>query len=238
MSKQPHAPLLRIDALRVAYGHVEAVRELSLEIHAGEMVALVGANGAGKSTTLLALSGLVYPRSGRILWEGQDITRWPAHRRVAAGLVQVAEGRAILKTLTVRENLELGAYPRPGKPDLDPVFERFPILRNRASQLAGNLSGGEQQMLAIGRALLAEPRLLMLDEPSMGLAPMVVRDIFETLREIHQQGLTILLVEQNVRQALRLADRAYVLETGTVTLGGPAGELAGDPRVVAAYLGG
>ncbi|MDE1982756.1 MAG: ATP-binding cassette domain-containing protein, partial [Betaproteobacteria bacterium] len=163
MSEQPRAPLLRIDALRVTYGHVEAVRELSLEVHAGEMVALVGANGAGKSTTLLALSGLVQPRAGRILWEGQDITRWPAHRRVAAGLVQVAEGRAILKTLTVRENLELGAYPRPGKPDLDPVFERFPILRNRASQLAGNLSGGEQQMLAIGRALLAEPRLLMLD---------------------------------------------------------------------------
>ena len=238
MSEQPRAPLLRIDALRVTYGHVEAVRELSLEVHAGEMVALVGANGAGKSTTLLALSGLVQPRSGRILWEGQDITRWPAHRRVAAGLVQVAEGRAILKTLTVRENLELGAYPRPGKPDLDPVFERFPILRNRASQLAGNLSGGEQQMLAIGRALLAEPRLLMLDEPSMGLAPIVVRDIFEALREIHQQGLTILLVEQNVRQALRLADRAYVLETGTVTLGGPAADLVGDPRVVAAYLGG
>ena len=238
MSENPRPPLLCIETLHVTYGHVEAVKNLSLEVHAGEMVALVGANGAGKSTTLLALSGLLQPRSGRILWEGQDITRWPSHRRVAGGLVQVAEGRAILKTLSVRENLELGAYPRPGKPDLDPVFERFPILRTRASQLAGNLSGGEQQMLAIGRALLAEPRLLMLDEPSMGLAPMVVRDIFAALREIHHQGLTILLVEQNVRQALKLADRAYVLETGTITLGGPAAGLADDPRVIAAYLGG
>lgn len=231
-------PLLQTHALRVAYGHVEAIKGLSLEVHTGEMVALVGANGAGKSTALLALSGLVAPRAGTIRWEGQDITRWSPHRRVAGGLVQVAEGRAILKTLTVRENLQLGAYPRPGKPDLNPVFERFPILRSRAGQLAGNLSGGEQQMLAIGRALLAEPRLLMLDEPSMGLAPMVARDIFAILREIHTQGLTILLVEQNVRQALKLADRAYVLETGHVTLGGPASELADDPRMIAAYLGG
>ncbi len=231
-------PLLQLDGLNVAYGHVEAVKGLSLDVHSGEMVALVGANGAGKSTTLLALSGLVRPRSGSIRWEGQDITRWPAHRRVAGGLVQVPEGRAILKTLTVRENLELGAFPRGGRPDLGPVFERFPILRTRAAQLAGNLSGGEQQMLAIGRALLAEPRLLMLDEPSMGLAPLVAREIFAILREIHQQGMTVLLVEQNVRQALKLADRAYVLETGTVTLGGPAADLADDPRVIAAYLGG
>ena len=231
-------PLLQLEHLRVSYGHVEAVKGISLEVHPGEMVALVGANGAGKSTTLLALSGLIRPVSGHVVWESQDITRWSPHQRVSGGLVQVAEGRAILKTLTVRENLELGAYTQPGQADLKPIYERFPILKQRASQLAGNLSGGEQQMLAIGRALLSQPRLLMLDEPSMGLAPLIVRDIFAILREIHQQGMTILLVEQNVRQALKLADRAYVMETGSVTLGGSAQELINDPRIVAAYLGG
>ena len=231
-------PLLQLEHLRVSYGHVEAVKGISLEVHPGEMVALVGANGAGKSTTLLALSGLIRPVSGRVVWESQDITRWSPHQRVSGGLVQVAEGRAILKTLSVRENLELGAYTQSGQADLKPIYERFPILKQRASQLAGNLSGGEQQMLAIGRALLSQPRLLMLDEPSMGLAPLIVRDIFAILREIHQQGMTILLVEQNVRQALKLADRAYVMETGSVTLGGSAQELINDPRIVAAYLGG
>ncbi len=232
------APLLHLDHLCVSYGHVEAVKGITLEVHSGEMVALVGANGAGKSTTLLALSGLIRPVSGRVIWEGQDITRWSPHQRVTGGLVQVAEGRAILKTLTVRENLELGAYTQPGKANLEPIFQRFPILKQRASQLAGNLSGGDQQMLAIGRALLAQPRLLMLDEPSMGLAPLIVREIFAILREIHQQGMTILLVEQNVRQALKLADRAYVMETGSVTLGGMARDLINDPRIIAAYLGG
>jgi branched-chain amino acid transport system ATP-binding protein len=217
---------------------VEAVKNITLEVRTGEMVALVGANGAGKSTTLLALSGLIRPISGRIIWEDQDITRWSPHQRVSGGLVQVAEGRAILKTLTVRENLELGAYTQPGRADLKPIFQRFPILKQRANQLAGNLSGGEQQMLAIGRALLSQPRLLMLDEPSMGLAPLIVREIFAILREIHEQGMTILLVEQNVRQALKLADRAYVMETGSVTLGGAAQDLINDPRIVAAYLGG
>ncbi len=231
-------PLLQLEQLCVSYGHVEAVKDITLEVHPGEMVALVGANGAGKSTTLLALSGVIRPTSGRVIWEDQDITRWSPHQRVSGGLVQVAEGRAILKTLTVRENLELGAYSQPGKPDLKPTFQRFPILKQRANQLAGNLSGGEQQMLAIGRALLAQPRLLMLDEPSMGLAPLIVREIFAILREIHQQGMTILLVEQNVRQALKLADRAYVMETGSVTLGGVAQDLINDPRIVAAYLGG
>ncbi len=230
--------LLQVDHLRVAYGHVEAVRDICLEVRTGEMVALVGANGAGKSTTLMTLSGLVRPRSGKILWEGQDITHWSPHQRVIGGLVQVAEGRAILKTLTVLENLQLGAFTQPGAPNITPIFERFPILRQRAHQLAGNLSGGEQQMLALGRALLSQPKLLMLDEPSMGLAPLVVRDIFAILREIHEQGMTILLVEQNVRQALRLADRAYVMETGTFSLNGPARELVDDPRVIAAYLGG
>ncbi len=232
------APLLKLDQLRVSYGHVEAVKGITLEVQAGEVVALVGANGAGKSTTLLALSGLIRTLSGHVTWDGQDITRWSPHQRVSSGLVQVAEGRAILKTLTVLENLELGAYTQPGKPDLEAIFHRFPILKQRASQLAGNLSGGEQQMLAIGRALLAQPRLLMLDEPSMGLAPMVVGEIFEILREIHLQGITILLVEQNVRQALKLADRAYVMETGSMTLGGTARELVDDPRIIAAYLGG
>jgi len=231
-------PLLQLDQLRVSYGHVEAVKGITLEIYPGEMVALVGANGAGKSTALLAMSGLVRPVAGRVVWEGQDITRWSPHQRVNGGLVQVAEGRAILKTLTVRENLELGAYTQPGNADLEPIFQRFPILKQRAKQLAGNLSGGEQQMLAIGRALLAQPRLLMLDEPSMGLAPLIVREIFAILREIHQQGMTILLVEQNVRQALKLADRAYVMETGSVTLGGTARDLINDPRIIAAYLGG
>ncbi len=231
-------PLLQLDQLCVSYGHVEAVKGITLEVHPGEMVALVGANGAGKSTTLLALSGLILPTAGKVVWEGQDITRWNPSQRVTGGLVQVAEGRAILKTLTVRENLELGAYTRPGQADLDPIFQRFPILKQRASQMAGNLSGGEQQMLAIGRALLSQPRLLMLDEPSMGLAPLIVREIFAILREIHQQGMTILLVEQNVRQALKLADRAYVMETGSVTLGGAARDLVNDPRIIAAYLGG
>lgn len=230
--------LLQLEQLCVSYGHVEAVKNITLEVRTGEMVALVGANGAGKSTTLLALSGLIRPISGRIIWEDQDITRWSPHQRVSGGLVQVAEGRAILKTLTVRENLELGAYTQPGRADLKPIFQRFPILKQRANQLAGNLSGGEQQMLAIGRALLSQPRLLMLDEPSMGLAPLIVREIFAILREIHEQGMTILLVEQNVRQALKLADRAYVMETGSVTLGGAAQDLINDPRIVAAYLGG
>lgn len=231
-------PLLHLDHLCVSYGHVEAVRGITLEVRPGEMVALVGANGAGKSTTLLALSGMLRAASGRVVWEGQDITRWSPHQRVNGGLVQVAEGRAILNTLTVRENLELGAYTRPGKADLESIFQRFPVLKQHAHQLAGNLSGGEQQMLAIGRALLAQPRLLMLDEPSMGLAPLIVREIFAILREIHQQGMTILLVEQNVRQALKLADRAYVMETGSITLGGAARDLVNDPRIVAAYLGG
>ncbi len=231
-------PLLKLNQLRVSYGHVEAVKGITLEVYAGEVVALVGANGAGKSTTLLALSGLIRPLSGHVIWDGQDITRWSPHQRVSSGLVQVAEGRAILKTLTVLENLELGAYTQTGKPDLEGTFHRFPILKQRAYQLAGNLSGGEQQMLAIGRALLAQPRLLMLDEPSMGLAPMIVGEIFEIIREIHFQGITILLVEQNVRQALKLADRACVMETGSMTLEGTARELVDDPRIIAAYLGG
>ena len=235
--------LLQVSKLTVDYGHVHAVRGIDLELHSGQITALVGANGAGKSTTLMALSGLVAKTAGQVHFDGHDITRMPAHQIVASGLVQVAEGRATLTTLTVLENLMLGAYTRrDGKPaqaqDLERVYSLFPRLQERAHSMAGNLSGGEQQMLAIGRALMARPRLLLLDEPSMGLAPIVVQGIFRTLREINRQGLTIFLVEQNVRQALRLADRAYVLENGQVVLQGPGADLLDEPRIQQAYLGG
>ena len=235
--------LLSVTGLSVNYGHIEAVRELDLSLSAGQITTLVGANGAGKSTTLLALSGLVPKAGGKVVFDGHDVTALPAHKLVAAGLVQVAEGRATLTTLTVRENLELGAYTRRDgaaarASDLERMFTLFPRLKERESGLAGNLSGGEQQMLAIGRALMARPRLLLLDEPSMGLAPIVVQGIFRTLREIHAGGLTIFLVEQNVRQALKIAGRAYVLENGRVVLEGSGRELLDEPRVQEAYLGG
>ena len=235
--------LLSVSGLNVNYGHIEAVRDLDLSLAAGRITTLVGANGAGKSTTLLALSGLVPKAAGKVLFDGHDVTALPAHRLVAAGMVQVAEGRATLTTLTVRENLELGAYTRRDgaaarASDLERVFALFPRLKEREGGLAGNLSGGEQQMLAIGRALMARPRLLLLDEPSMGLAPIVVQGIFRTLREIHAGGLTIFLVEQNVRQALKIAERAYVLENGRVVLEGSGRELLDEPRVQEAYLGG
>ena len=236
-------PLLSVEGLSVNYGHIEAVREVSFALPAGQVTTLVGANGAGKSTTLLALSGLVPKAAGKVRFDGHDVTRLPAHRLVGAGLVQVAEGRATLTTLTVRENLELGAYTRrdgaAGRAsDLERVFALFPRLHERESQLAGNLSGGEQQMLAIGRALMARPRVLLLDEPSMVLAPIVVQGIFRTLRDINRDGLTLFLVEQNVRQALKLARQAYVLETGRIVLQGPGRELLDDPKVQEAYLGG
>jgi branched-chain amino acid transport system ATP-binding protein len=233
--------LLEVRDLQVAYGHIEAVQGISFEVRSGEIRTLVGANGAGKSTTLLALSGLVRPRSGSIRFDGVELTRLPAHQIVERGLVQVAEGRAILTTLTVRENLELGAYRRKDRAgvasDLERVLALFPRLRERIDGLAGNLSGGEQQMLAIGRALLARPRLLLLDEPSMGLAPIIVQDIFRTLREINAEGLTIFLVEQNVRQALKIARHGYVLESGRIVLEGSGPALLHDPKVLAAYLG-
>ena len=236
------APLLAVSGLAVAYGHIEALQGIDFSVEAGEIRTLVGANGAGKSTTLLALSGLVAPRAGTIRFDGEDITRMAPHRIVERGLVHVAEGRAILTTLTVRENLELGAYRRRDKSavavDLERVLALFPLLRERIDGLAGNLSGGEQQMLAIARALLARPRLLLLDEPSMGLAPIVVQDIFRILRTIHAEGLTIFLVEQNVRQALKVASHGYVIETGRIVLEGPSEHLLDDPKVVAAYLGG
>jgi branched-chain amino acid transport system ATP-binding protein len=236
-------PLLKVDGLVVNYGHIEAVKGIDLELHAGQITTLVGANGAGKSTTLLALSGLVRKTGGRVHFDGRDITALAAHKVVSSGIVQVAEGRATLTTLTVRENLELGAYTRRdgaaerGR-DLERVYTLFPRLKEREHGLAGNLSGGEQQMLAIGRALMARPRVLLHDEPSMGLAPLVVQDIFRTLRTINQEGLTIFLVEQNVRQALKLADRAYVIETGQIVLEGSGREMLAEPRVQEAYLGG
>jgi len=236
-------PVLRVTGLGVRYGHLEAVHGVDLELHAGQITTLVGANGAGKSSTLMALSGLVKKSAGSVVFNGEDISQMPAHRIVESGLVQVAEGRATLTTLTVLENLELGAYTRRDSAaeralDLEKVFTLFPRLKERAGGLAGNLSGGEQQMLAIGRALMARPKLLLLDEPSMGLAPLVVRDIFRILKEINSQGLTLFLVEQNVRQALKISNYGYVLENGRLVLSGPAQELLAAPRVQEAYLGG
>ena len=235
--------LLSVTGLSVNYGHIEAVRDVDLALEAGRITTLVGANGAGKSTTLLALSGLIPKTAGKVMFDGHDVTALPAHKLVAAGLVQVAEGRATLTTLTVRENLELGAYTRRDgaaarASDLEKMFALFPRLKEREGGLAGNLSGGEQQMLAIGRALMARPRVLLLDEPSMGLAPIVVQGIFRTLREINGDGLTIFLVEQNVRQALKIAEHAYVLENGRVVLHGRGRDLLDEPRVQEAYLGG
>ncbi|XAH22578.1 ABC transporter ATP-binding protein [Xylophilus sp. GW821-FHT01B05] len=236
------APLLKVEDLKVSYGHIEAVKGIDFELREGEITTLVGANGAGKSTTLLALSGLVKKAAGRISFDGRDLSGMAPHRIVQSGVVQVAEGRATLTTLTVRENLELGAYTRRDGHaqrlrDLDYVYGLFPRLAERADGLAGNLSGGEQQMLAIGRALMAKPRVLLLDEPSMGLAPIIVQDIFRTLRTINQAGLTIFLVEQNVRQALKIADRGYVIETGHIVLADSGKALLGNPKVQEAYLG-
>ena len=235
------AALLQVSGLRVNFGHIEAVKGIDLELHEGQITTLVGANGAGKSTTLLALSGLVKKAAGRVVLGDTDLSKMAPHKIVANGVVQVAEGRATLTTLTVQENLELGAYARRDKgsraADLAHIYSLFPVLKDRANGLAGNLSGGEQQMLAIGRALMAKPKVLMLDEPSMGLAPLIVQDIFRILRDINQAGLTIFLVEQNVRQALKIADRAYVLETGSIVLRGTGRELLVNPKVQEAYLG-
>ena len=233
--------LLQVNGLRVQYGAIEAVKGVDFSLDEGKITTLLGANGAGKSTTLLALSGLLRASAGTILFDGSDLRGQPAHRIVARGLVQVAEGREILTTLTVRENLMLGAYRRNASQesaaDLEMLLQLFPRLRDRLDGAAGNLSGGEQQMLAIGRALMARPRLLLLDEPSMGLAPLLVQDIFHTLRQLNGRGLTIFLVEQNVRQALKIADRAYVMENGKIVLSGPSAELFDNPKVIEAYLG-
>jgi branched-chain amino acid transport system ATP-binding protein len=233
---------LRVTDLAVAYGPIDAVKGISLELQTGAITALVGANGAGKSTTLLALSGLLKPKRGTVKFEGEDISRLAPNEIVQRGVVQVPEGRAILTTLSVLENLQLGAYSRRDKTGiaqtLDEVYHLLPSLKDRANQFAGTLSGGEQQMLAIGRALMAKPKLLLLDEPSMGLAPILVQEIFRTLVTINQGGLTVLLVEQNVRQALKIARRGYVIETGQIVLSDTGANLLANPQVEAAYLGG
>lgn len=234
--------LLSLENLHTYYGRVHALKGVSLEVNEGEIVTLIGANGAGKSTTLRTISGLVRPREGRIIFDGQPLSQVPAHRIVDMGMSHAPEGRRIFSTLTVQENLNMGAY-RLGSAraaieiNLQRVFELFPRIKERRKQVAGTLSGGEQQMLCIGRALMANPKLLLLDEPSLGLAPMLVKTIFDTIRQINDQGVTILLVEQNARAALRLAHKAYVLETGAVALSGSAQKLLQDERVRKVYLG-
>jgi branched-chain amino acid transport system ATP-binding protein len=232
--------VLTVHDLYTSYGAIAALQGISFEVPMGSVVALVGANGAGKSTTLNTISGLLIPRGGSVRFEDRDITGWRADRVASLGLVQVPEGRQILAPLTVEENLLVGAYTRRDasiRDDLAATYRRFPRLVERRNQVAGSLSGGEQQMLAIGRALMARPRLLMLDEPSLGLAPLLVKDVFRIIAELKQQGATILLVEQNARKALEVADYAYVLESGRVVQHGPAADLRNEPSIVEAYLG-
>jgi branched-chain amino acid transport system ATP-binding protein len=233
-------PLLEIAGLNVYYGAIHALQGVSLSVEPGEIVTLIGANGAGKSTTLRTISGLLRPREGSILFEGEELTRLPPERIVRRGICQVPEGRRVFANLTVRENLEMGAYTRRDpevKGDIERVLETFPRLRERITQPAGTLSGGEQQMLAIGRALMGRPRLLLLDEPSLGLAPFMVQEIFRIIQEINQQGTTLLLVEQNAHKALSVAARGYVLETGRVVLSDSGAALLQNPEVRKAYLG-
>jgi branched-chain amino acid transport system ATP-binding protein len=234
-------PLLELQDVHVRYGGIEAVKGISFEVDEGELVTLIGGNGAGKTTTLKTISGLNRPSEGTILFEGRSIDSIPAHEIVDMGVCQAPEGRRIFPRMTVHENLEMGAYGRKDhssvKEDYERVYTLFPVLRERQKQKGGTLSGGEQQMLAIGRALMGRPRLLMLDEPSMGLAPLVVEKIFGLLREIHDQGTTILLVEQNAQAALRLADRGYVIESGEIVLTDEAKALLGNEQVRKAYLG-
>jgi branched-chain amino acid transport system ATP-binding protein len=235
--------LLEVDDLCVNYGRIEAIRNVSFNVNEGEVVTLIGANGAGKTTTLKTVSGLRPVRLGSIRFQGRDITAMPAHERPVLGIAQSPEGRGCFVGMTVIENLDMGAYARPDRKskkvneDRDRVFGLFPRLAERRAQVAGTMSGGEQQMLAIGRALMANPKLLLLDEPSMGLAPMLIQQIFDIITEINKQGVTILLVEQNVFQSLRIAHRAYVLETGRVVLTGKGEELLGNEHVKKAYLG-
>ncbi|HJV14245.1 MAG TPA: ABC transporter ATP-binding protein [Propionibacteriaceae bacterium] len=232
--------LLELEDVYVHYGKIEAIRGISLEVDQGEIVTLIGANGAGKSTTLKTISGLRTVSQGEIRFDGQVITRMPGHKRVLVGIGQAPEGRGIFPGMTVAENLHMGAYARKGdfSKDLAEVYDLFPRLAERRRQAGGTLSGGEQQMLAIGRALMSEPKVLLLDEPSMGLAPMLVNQIFSIIEEINRRGTTILLVEQNAQQALAIAHRAYVIETGHIVKSAPAQDLLNDPDVRAAYLGG
>ena len=235
-------PLLEIERLSVNYGAIQAVRDLSLHVDEGEIVTLIGANGAGKTTTLRAVSRMLRPVAGSLRFGGRDITRIPADEAVKIGIAQSPEGRQVLARQSVQDNLELGAYTRSDaagvRQDIERMYGRFPRLGERRNQLAGTLSGGEQQMLAIARALMSRPKLLLLDEPSLGLAPIIVREIFDIIRELNEQGTTILLVEQNAKLAMQASHRTYVLEAGQLTFSGPSAELINDERVLHAYLGG
>ena len=233
-------PILKVSDINVYYGAIHAIKGVSFEVNPGEVVTLIGANGAGKSTTLQTVSGLLHSRTGSIEFLGENLMGVPAHKVVAKGLAQVPEGRRVFLQMTVEENLEMGAYTRSGgdiDADLEKVYAYFPRLMERRRQIAGTLSGGEQQMLAVGRALMSRPKLMMLDEPSLGLAPLVVQDIFSIIREINRQGVTVLLVEQNANMALKIADLAYVLETGTITMSGTGAELLANEKIKEAYLG-
>ena len=234
--------MLEVRDLEVYYGVIQALKGISFDVDQGEIVALIGANGAGKTTTLHTVTGLLSAKAGKIVYEGTDITRVPGYKLVSMGIAHVPEGRRVFATLTVLQNLKMGAYTRKDKNEMEEtlkmIYKRFPRLEERKNQLAGTLSGGEQQMLAMGRALMSSPKLLMLDEPSMGLAPILIEQIFDIVRELHAAGTTILLVEQNAQMALSVADRAYVLETGRVVMDGTGAELLTNERVRSAYLGG
>ena len=233
--------LLKVDDIHVYYGAIHAIKGVSFEVNEGEIVTLIGANGAGKSTTLNTVAGLLRPRSGSITFDGKNLASIPANKTVSLGMALCPEGRRIFQQMTVRENLEMGGFTRPKAEipvSMEEMFTRFPRLKEREKQIAGTLSGGEQQMLAIARAMMSKPRLLMLDEPSMGLAPILVEQIFDIIKELHAAGTTILLVEQNAQMALSIANRAYVLGTGKITISGPADEVLADDRVREAYLGG
>jgi branched-chain amino acid transport system ATP-binding protein len=234
--------MLKVDNLQVFYGAIHALQGVSFYLEKGEIVALIGANGAGKSTVLNTISGILRPREGSVVFENQEIQQVPPQDIVSKGVIQIPEGRKIFSRMTVTENLEMGAYTQTDRAiinhDMDSVFERFPRLRERRNQLGGTLSGGEQQMLAIGRGLMAHPTLLLLDEPSMGLSPILVEQIFDIIQDINEQGTSILLVEQNAQMALAIADRAYVLETGKIVMQGKGDDLLKDPSVIEAYLGG
>jgi branched-chain amino acid transport system ATP-binding protein len=232
-------PLLEVENIHSFYGHIQALRGVSLVVEAGEVVTLIGSNGAGKTTTLRSIHGVLPPREGKVVFDGEEIQGTPAHDMISKGIAQSPEGRKIFARMTVRENLEMGAYHRTDdiREDMERVFDLFPRLKERIKQEAGTMSGGEQQMLAIGRALMSRPKLLLLDEPSMGLAPVLVERIFQIIQEINKQGTTILLVEQNANVALEIATRGYVLETGAVVNSAPAEKLRQDPKVREAYLG-